>query len=83
MNGNQIERRTGEHESASPDTEVPVGVPSVLYNWNDRRIRFQHLKGDGPISVDSRTTRVGSDTPPLAIDGTVRTKRHNEEDFRL
>ena len=84
---NQEEHSTGEHESGglSPHTDVPAGlsgVLSVLSHRNNRRILFQLLKQDEPISVDVLTTRAASDRSPLATAGTVRAEGRNKEGSR-
>ena len=81
---NQEERSTGEHESGelSPYMDVPAGlsgVLNVLSHRNNRRILFQLLKQDKPISVDALTARVASDRSPLATAGTVRAEGRNKE----
>ena len=84
---NQEERRSGEHESEGLffGANVPAGVAgvlSVLSHWNNRRIFFQFLKQDEPISVDVLTARVASDSSLLATASTVRPEERNKETSR-
>jgi len=84
MTCNQEVRSSGEHESGepSPGANVPAGlsgVLSVLSHRNNRRIFFQLLKQDEPISVDALTAWVASDGSSLATAGTVRAEERNKE----